>query len=76
MHYENGFELLIDVVFAMSPQLGGLGPKYQDLTIPFRLGEGEPLSYFHLKALEIRSELVFIIDQTGQVDNLTGKYIV
>ena len=44
MHYANGFELLIEVIFTMSPQLGVLGPKYQDLVIPFRFGEGEPLS--------------------------------
>ena len=67
MHYDNGFELLIAVVFAMSPQLGGLGPKYQDLTIPFRLGEGEPITYFHLIAFEIRSELLLMRDQTGPI---------
>ena len=39
MHNDNGFYLLISVVFAMSPQLGGLGTKYQDLVIPFFLGE-------------------------------------
>ena len=44
MYYENVFELLIAVFFAMSPQLGGLGPKSQDLTL--RLVEGEPLPFF------------------------------
>ena len=57
MHYDNGFELLIVVVFAMSPQIGGLGTKSQDPGITFRLGEGEPLTDFHLGALTIRSEL-------------------
>ena len=57
MHYDNGFELLIAVVFSMIPQLGGLGPKYQDLLIPLQLDEGETISYFHLRALSIRSEL-------------------
>ena len=55
MHYDNGLELLIDVVFAMSTQLGRLGTKSQELMIPFRLGEGEPLTDFHLRALTIRS---------------------
>ena len=53
----NGFYLLITIVFALSPQLGGLGPKYQDLFIPFHLGEGKTLPDFHLRDLTIRSEL-------------------
>ena len=40
MHYENGFELLITVVFNTRPQLWGLVTKSQDLLIPFCLGEG------------------------------------
>ena len=40
MHYENGFELLIEVVFYMIHQLVGLGPKSQEFVIPFLLGEG------------------------------------
>ena len=39
MNDENGFELLIAIVLAMNNQLGGLGPKAQDLMIPSRLGE-------------------------------------
>ena len=37
MHYDNGFELLIKFFIFMSPQLGVLGPKAQDLLIPFYL---------------------------------------
>ena len=40
MHYDNGFEIFIAVIFNMSPQLGGLWPKAQDLVIQFCLGEG------------------------------------
>ena len=40
MYYDNGFKLLIEFFFAMSPQLGGLGHKAQDLVISFRLGKG------------------------------------
>ena len=76
MRYDNGFELLIANFFNMSPQLGGLGPKSQDLLIPFCLGEGESLTYFHLRALEIKSELILMKDETGQINNLTGKYIM
>ena len=35
MHNNNGFYLLIAVIFSMSSQIGGLGPKYQYLVIPF-----------------------------------------
>ena len=61
MHYGNGFELLIAVVFAMSPQLGGLVTKAKDLVIYFRPGGVEPLQYFLFRALAIRSELVLMI---------------
>ena len=66
MHNDNYFDLLIDVVFAMSPQLGVLGPKAQDVVISFFLGEEETLPDFHLRALKIRIELYFMQDQTGQ----------
>ena len=64
MQYDSGFDLLIAVFFSMIPQLEGLGPKTQYF-VPFRLGEGEPLPYFHLKSLSIRNKLVFMIAQTG-----------
>ena len=35
MQYDNGFKLLIAVIFNVIPQLVGLGPKSQDLVIPF-----------------------------------------
>ena len=73
IHYDNGFELLIAVVFAIISHLVGLGTKAQDLVIPFYLGEGEPLSDFHLRTLAIRSELVIIRYQTVQINNPTGK---
>ena len=76
MHYDNEFELILEVVFGMSPQLGGLGPKKQDLVIPLHLGEGELLSYYHLIALAIMIELVLTRDQKGQMNNLTGKNIM
>ena len=75
MHYYNGFELIIAFVLSMIPQLGGIVTKTQDLVIPLRLGEGEHLSDFHLRALAIKSELIFMINQTGQINNLTDKYI-
>ena len=57
----------------MSPQLGGLGTKYQELLIPFSLGEGEPLPDFRLRALTIRSEPELIRDKTGKINNLKGE---
>ena len=76
MNDENGFELIIAVVFSMSTQLGGLGPKAEYLVMPFRLGEGEPLSDYYLRSLAIISELVLMKYQTGQINNITGKYIM
>ena len=76
MYYDNGFEHLIAFVFNMIPKLGGLGPKAQDLVILFCLGEEKYPPDFHLRALEIRSELVLTRDQIVQINNLTGKYIM
>ena len=33
MNNDNYFELIISFLFAMSPQLGGIGPKSQDPVI-------------------------------------------
>ena len=69
-------KLLLQFFFAMSPQLGGLGPKYQDLVIPFNPGEVEPSSNFYHRALAIISELLFIIYQIRLINNLICKYIM
>ena len=76
IHYNNGVELLISVIFSMIPQLGGLGPKAQSLVMNFCLGEREYLPYFHLIYLAIRSGLVLMRFQTVQINILTGKYIM
>ena len=60
----------------MSPQLGGIGPKYQDQTISFRLGEGDTLQKYHLRALHIISGILLLQYETGKTNNLTGKYIM
>ena len=73
MQYDNGFKALIAVVFYMSPKLGGLESKVQDLVIPFLLGEGETFSDFHIRAIAIISELVLMRYQTGHINNFTGK---
>ena len=43
MNNDNGFDLLIAVVFDMSTQIVGIGTKAQDIVISFRLGEGEDI---------------------------------
>ena len=66
MTNDNVFDLIIDVVFFMGPQLGRLGPTDQDLVISFRLGEGENRPKFHFRALHTRSEFSLLQDKTGQ----------
>ena len=44
--------------------------------ISFCLGEGETISPFHLRSLQIRSELDLLQYQIEQINNLTGKYIM
>ena len=60
----------------MSPQLGELGPISQELVIYSHLGKGENLPQFHLRAIQIRSENFMLQDETGKINNLTGKYIM
>ena len=57
MNSDNVIYLIVYVVFYMSPQLILLGPKSQDLVISFHIGEGETLPQFHLKSIQVRSEI-------------------
>ena len=52
MNIDNISDLFVAVVFAMSPQLGGLGPDAQDFVISFFLCEGETPPQLYLKALQ------------------------
>ena len=54
MNIDNIFDLIFAVVFAVSPQLIGLGPKTHDHVIPFFLWEGVLLTEFHLKDIQER----------------------
>ena len=74
MNNDNIFNLLLAFFFAVSPQLGVIGLKYQDLVISFWLGEGETLKQLRLRSLQIRSEIFPLQDETGQINNLTSKY--
>ena len=76
MNNDNVSDLIISVVFAMSTQLGGIGPKFQELVISFCLGEEKNLSQFLLRALQVRSEMLLLKYETRQINNLTGKYIL
>ena len=76
MNLDNRVYLLVAVAFYMSPQLGGIGTKYQDLVVYFCLGEGETLPQFHPRALQTRSEMFLFNDEAGQTNNLIGKYIM
>ena len=64
------------VVFAMSTQLGGIGPKYQDLVTLFQILNSEPLPAFHLQALQARRKNYLLYDNTVHKSNLTGKYFM
>ena len=63
---KNRFDLLVVFVFAVSPQLGEIGPKVQDLVISFWLGEVESLPEFHPTASEARSEIYMFNNEWGQ----------
>ena len=60
----------------MSPRLGGLGHKYQDLVISFCLVEGGTIPHFSLRVIQVRSENILLTEKTEQMNNLTGKYIM
>ena len=76
MNPDNRFELLGDVVFEMSTEIGGIGPKSQDLVIYFHLVKVETLPQLHFRYLQSRSNLFLLNNETGQINNLTGKYIM
>ena len=74
MNKESCFDLIIDFVFTISPQLLGLVTKAQDLVISFCICEGETLPRFHLRVIHIGSETFLLQDKKIQINNLTGKY--
>ena len=73
MDIDNRFDLLVYVVFSKSPQLEVLVPKDQDFVIYFCLGGGGTPPQFHLRGLQARIEIFLLNDETGQINNLTGK---
>ena len=76
MNKYNVYDLLIAVVFAIIPQLGGLGPKSQDLVISLQIGEVETIPQLNLRAIQIRSEMFLLEDDILQKNYITGKYIM
>ena len=52
MNVDNIFGLLVDFLFSMRPQLGGIRPKPHDLVVLFCPGEGESPLEFHLRYLQ------------------------
>ena len=72
MNIDNVFDLLFDILFAMIPQIGWLGPTYWDLVISFFLLKGETLPQFHLRSLQAQSEKNLLNDEIGREKNLTG----
>ena len=54
MNNDNGFDVLVEVFFAMSPQLGGIVTKAQDLVTSFEPIVGYSLPDFNLQALQAR----------------------
>ena len=76
MNDDNGFGLLIYVVFSMSPQLGGIVTKSSrpcDILSPW---EGETLPQLHLRSLQIINKIFLLQDKIGQINNLKDKYII
>ena len=62
--------------FLISIQIRGLGTKYQDLVISFRLGEGETPPQFHIISFQARIKKILFKDETGKINNIIGKYIM
>ena len=76
MNIDNIFDILVAFLFSMSPQLGGLGSKSQELLIYFLLGEGEPITEFYLRYFQTRSETYLLNDKKLQTNNLIKSAIV
>ena len=64
MNIDNVFDLIFDVVFFMSPQLGGILPKDQDLVLSICLCEGVTLQKLHLRSLQVKSGFFLLNDET------------
>ena len=57
----------------MITQIGGTGPKTQDLVTSFQLIEGDSLTAFHMWYPKAWGEIYLLNDKSGQKKNLTGE---
>ena len=76
MDIDNGFELIVVVVFAMINELRGLGLKDQDLVISFGFDKVEYLSQFHLRYLQARRKFYLLNDEMEQTNKQTNKQTI
>ena len=70
-----GFELLCNIIFSLSPHLGGMSTPSETLVSSLQIINGENYSDFHCRATIIHNEILLQQNKTGQTNELIGKYI-
>eukprot|EP00957_Ditylum_brightwellii_P210166 15364630-Ditylum_brightwellii.AAC.1 len=70
-----GFDVLVTIIFGVSPQLGRKHKNAQILVIKFTIYSGEKLSNFCHRALNTQATIQLMQDKTGQSNKFVSKYI-
>ena len=60
---DNGFDLMVDVAFFISPQIEGLVPETYYFVTSFTFHQGESIPDFHIHFLYANSDIILMKDR-------------
>jgi hypothetical protein len=75
-HNSNGFYILNTIIWENSPQLGGQGDSAEHRVMNYYIIPGDTITEFYVRAVNIKSQLNLLQDNTGQNNKLTGKFLM
>ena len=72
---ECGFDLLLEIIVKMSPQLGGYARDLEDYVKTLQISDGEPVLEYYLRVLKMYNEIKLQRDGTGQDNRLIRCFV-
>ena len=75
-HNSDGFYILNTIIWENSPQLGGQGDSAEHRVMNYYIIPGNTITDFYVRAVNIKSQLNLLQDNTGQNNKLTGKFLM
>jgi hypothetical protein len=75
-HNSDGFYILNTIIWENSPPLGGQGKSAEHRVMNYYIIPGNTITEFYVRAVNIKSQLNLLQDNTGQNNKLTGKFLI